>query len=194
MSIEAYPLQWPMGWKRTEHPTRARFSVTPNAAIVHLFNELQRLGASGTVINSNVPIRRDGLPYSSVKAPDDAGVVAYFKLNGEEQCIPCDKWDRVHDNMHAIGLTVQALRGLERWGAKDMVAAAFRGFKALPAAGETGGEAIPMPPDYFDGCKTKEEVKNQYRALAQTLHPDMGGSTDEFAELNRQYTRRMKEA
>lgn len=36
--------------------------------------------------------------------------------------------------MRAIEKTIEALRGLERWGAKEMVNAPFRGFKALPAS------------------------------------------------------------
>ena len=101
----------------------------------NLIDELCRLGCDhwNVIISSNMPVKRDGLPYANRKDPEDPGVAVYFKLNREEKCFPCDRWDRVADNIHAIGLSIAALRGLDRWGAEHMVDAAFRGFKALPA-------------------------------------------------------------
>lgn len=40
---------------------------------------------------------------------------------------------------------------------------------------------------YFYDCATKEEAKKKYRELAKKLHPDHGGSKDEFQELQKQY-------
>src|SRR5690606_9584801 len=130
-TMEAYPLQWPDGWPRTDRPARARFDTSFARARAELLNELRLLGATGVVISSNIELRRDGLPYANAKQPDDRGMAVYFTLRGEQQCIPCDVWDRTEDNLQAIRLTVAALRGLDRWGAKEMVNAAFRGFKAL---------------------------------------------------------------
>ena len=31
------------------------------------------------------------------------------------------------------------------------------------------------------------EIKNQYRNLAKTKHPDMGGSQEEFEKINKAY-------
>ena len=35
--------------------------------------------------------------------------------------------------MQAIAKTIEALRGINRWGTGDMMEAAFKGFSALPA-------------------------------------------------------------
>lgn len=179
----AYPLQWPLSWPRSQRKVRAQFQTAWGAAIGHLLNELKLMRASNIVISSNLPLRRDGLPYANVSQPEDVGVVAYFTWKGQQQCIPCDRWDRVEHNIRAIGLTVQALRGLERWGAKEMVDAAFRGFTALPAPEQVTSSSV----QYFADCSDKEMARQRYLRLAKDLHPDVGGDVVEFQEMKRQY-------
>lgn len=188
--INAYPLQWPPSWPRSEHLQRARFDTTQNQAQHGILLELRRLGASDVVISTNIEIRRDGMPYArQLKANEDPGVAVYFKLKGEQQCIPCDKWSTVADNMQAIRKTIEALRGLERWGAKEMVNAAFRGFKALP-------ESVIVTPNtsraWYEVLGVSQDAPRSvidaaYRALAKTKHPDGGGSESEFLELANAY-------
>jgi len=48
-------------------------------------------------------------------------------------CLACDRWDKVQDNIYAIAMTIEPLRGIERWGSGSMVEQAFTGFFALPA-------------------------------------------------------------
>lgn len=55
-----------------------------------------------------------------------------------EYVLACDLFNEVRLNMHAIALTVEAMRQIERCGASSMLERAFRGFMAaLPARGET---------------------------------------------------------
>lgn len=55
-----------------------------------------------------------------------------------EYVLACDLFTEVRLNMHAIGLTIIAMRQIERCGASSMLERAFRGFRAaLPAKGET---------------------------------------------------------
>ncbi len=48
---------------------------------------------------------------------------------------------------------------------------------------------------YFDGCKTSEEVKNEYRRLCKQWHPDLGTPTEAgqrtqiMQEINAEYAR-----
>lgn len=186
--VDAFPLAWPPGWNRTQYPKHSNFAKHSMAkATIFLLGELKRLGAKHIVISTNVQLRRDGLPYSNRRSPTDAGVAVYFVLNGQNQCIPCDKWNRVECNLWAIAKCVEALRGLERWGAKEMVSASFQGFKALP-------EVASQPKvDYFAGCTTKEEVTARYRTLVKTYHPDHGGTNDQFVDLTNQYEIKRKE-
>ena len=178
---QAYPLKYPLGWKRTRYPAFASFGDHSLAkARDRLVSELNRLGAASIVLSTNIELRQDGLPYSNRRQPDDKGVCAYFKLDGVEQCFPCDRWNKIEHNMWAIMKSIEALRGLERWGAKDMVTAAFKGFQALPDYSSSGV-------DYFENCETLAKVEVAWKLQRRDLHPDMGGSTEEFSELNRQY-------
>lgn len=184
--IDAYPLQWPAAWPRTKRPQRARFDTSQGAAQSGIERELYLLGASNVVISTNVELRRDGRPYvKQMRLDEDCGVAVYFTLNGEQQCIPCDKWDRLADNMQAIRKTIEALRGLDRWGAKEMVNAAFRGFKALPES------AIVTPYQkraWYEVLEVSqsaspEVIKAAYRQKMLKAHPDHGGSDAEFQEV-----------
>ena len=108
MNTEAYPLQWPEGWPRTKIPGESRYKVGYTQAVEELFRELRLLKASKIVLSSNVPLRQDGLPYADYarRRIDDPGVAVYFVRGGDQQMIACDSWDRVSDNIRAVGLTV----------------------------------------------------------------------------------------
>lgn len=184
--IDAYPLQWPAHWPRTKSPARhgsmsRKFGMNRDDVI----RQLELLGAQQIVISSNLSLRRDGLPYAGQAQPDDRGVAVYFTLDGENQCIPCDKWDNVEQNLRAVALTVEALRGLDRWGAKEMVDAAFRGFKALPATAIVTPYTKRAWYEVLEVSQTAspEVIKAAYRQKMLKAHPDQGGSTEAFQEV-----------
>lgn len=184
--VEAYPLQYPLGWKRTFSPAVPRFNTSFRVSRDNLLRELRLLKASSVVISSNVPLKNDGLPYADVRV-DDGGVAVYFVLNGRQQCIPCDKWKDVADNLHAIEMTVGALRGIERWGAKEMVDAAFSGFQALPDYSRKSHF------DYFSGKTTRDALVQKYHLLCKELHPDKGGDSEEFSIMSNQFKKKIDE-
>jgi len=190
VSTEAFPLQWPEGWQRTKRPERSRFDTAFAAARDELLRELELMGARHIVISTNVQLRRDGLPYARMPEPDDRGVAVYFMFNGRQQCIPCDRWDKVRDNIQAIRKTVEALRGLERWGAKSMVDAAFRGFEALPGPDQTTDwrAVLGVPPD--GGI---DEARHAYRKRRREYHPDHGGDPEMFHAVQRAWEQAQEE-
>lgn len=191
---EAFPLQWPIGRVRTPDMKRgrAKFKTSFGAARAALLYELQRLGArpGSVVLSTNVPIRMDGLPYANMRTVDgDPGVAVYFlDKNRKQTCIACDRWDSVHDNIQAIRLTIEALRGLDRWGTSQMVEAAFSGFQALPPVpgtmpGRPWWEVFGIP----NHLET-HAVEDRYLALARNSHPDRNGGDDtRFKEVNDAY-------
>ena len=194
--IDAYPLSWPAHWPRSQYHERALFKTPFGRARDQLLNELRLLGASDVVISSNYMLRRDGLPYADSREPEDKGVAVYFKLNGEDQCVPCDRWTSVVDNLQAIRLTVEAIRGLDRWGAKEMVNAAFRGFKALPAAGNS---TTVMDEPWYEilgvaSDATEQSIRSAFKQKAKLYHPDTGGDEAEFARIRKAFERGMHEA
>lgn len=184
MSVDHYPLQWPDGWPRTTHPHNARFTTRLAEACDGLMRELQRLGASQIVLSSNLMVRKDGLPYAKQRQPDDGGVAVYFLRQGTPQVIACDRWLKIEDNIQAVRLTVEAIRGMERWGTTEMVSRAFRGFEALREG--TGVESaawwtiLGVDPD-----ASLEVIEAAYRRQAKTQHPDVvGGSAEVMTVLN----------
>ena len=188
MSETAFPLQWPFGrprtseWKRERAAFEATFARARDeivAEVARLTNQSLRYGGPNVVISTNVPLRRDGLPLAGQKVPSDPGVAVYFKHNKKAMSFACDRWNRVEDNMRAIVKTIEALRGIARWGTGDMLEAAFTGFVALPAP-KHWAEILGVPRD-----ARREDVKVAYRRLASQHHPDRpGGSHERMAELN----------
>lgn len=180
---EAYPLHWPDGWPRTDRwkRERSRFDpggLTAEASLIR--DELYRLGARNPVISTDVELRRDGLPYSSRPTPGDVGVAVYFTFQDRQQCIPCDRWASVEENCRAVWKSIEALRGLDRWGAKNFVDAAFRGFEALPAPGVANWRHI-----MGSEIHSLADAETRYRELAKQRHPDApGGSEEAMADLN----------
>jgi hypothetical protein len=178
MTIEAFPLTWPAGRARFRSPQISRFRAQLGAAIKDVQGEVSRLGGTDLIISSNLALRRDGMPYASGGRPSDQGVAVYFNYKKRPMCFACDRWKNIEDNMHAIGKTIDALRGIERWGSGQMVEQAFTGFAALPA---------PEQPWQVLGVSsqaTQDEVRAAYRRLASDHHPDRGGDQHQMARIN----------
>jgi len=175
----AYPLQWPPGWPRTpsEKRERSRFDTTIPRALSFIEDEVRRLGAKSLVISSN---------YTLGARPDDPGVCAYFDYQGLQAGMPCDRWIRVEDNLHSIAKTIEAMRGIERWGAKNMIKAAFTGFVALPApsARRPWRNVLGVP---AASAISAVELQVIYKRLRSKHHPDKGGKAEHFNEVQVAY-------
>lgn len=178
MATPAYPLQWPSGVPRERNPSPSPFTATIKSADEDIRREVRLMGGTLPVVSSNLELRRDGLPYAGQRQPDDAAVAVYFMRRGRQMVFACDKWRKVEDNMRAIAKTIEALRGIERWGSSDLMERAFTGFEALPAP-EQWWQVLGVPQK-----ATADEIRNAYRAKARSAHPDQGGSTAAMARLN----------
>ena len=181
-AIEAYPLCWPPGWQRNKFPKYGHFKdQTNHGASVEVINELDRMGASKIIISSNLVVNKDGSIRSGQRVPGDQAVAVYFLYKKRRQCIPCDQYERIKDNLRAITLSIQAIRGLERWGGGQIVDAAFSGFKALPAnIPSTWRDVLGLDP-----TAGLDAAEFQYRSKAREVHPDLnGGNCDEFVRIN----------
>lgn len=60
---------------------------------------------------------------------------------GQQYVLACDQFKEVRLNLNAIRLTIAAIRQIERCGTSSLLERAFRGFTALTAQGEGGGNA-----------------------------------------------------
>lgn len=176
---EAYPLTWPANRPRARTREYARFRQPPlGLTIRQVQDEVARLGGSKLVISSNLPTKRNGVPYATQAQPSDRGVAVYFDYKKKAMCFACDRWNAVEDNMRAVAKTIDALRGIERWGSGQMVEQAFTGFTALPA---------PEQPWQVLGVEREaalDTVLAAYRRLAAKHHPDRGGDEGQMARIN----------
>lgn len=195
MTVTAYPLCWPAGKPRTSHPQPSRFGtnkwqaarrISMADAQRELFHQLALLGAENEILSSNLKLRKDGLPYSNQRTPDDPGIAVYFDLhdsnaNLQTVCIACDKWNKQECNVWSIAKSIDALRGLERWGGGEMVQAAFTGFVALPAP--AAAEWWSVLEFYSEGNALESDVEMRCRELMQKYHPDKGGDEWRFNQI-----------
>jgi hypothetical protein len=178
MSVDAFPLQWPQGWTRTTPYRRERgaFKTTFAKARDELMAEISRMGGRHPVLSSNLALRRDGLPYAQQTRIEDPGIAVYFDYKGRPMCFACDRYVSIEANTRAIQLSIAAIRGLERWGASDMMERAFTGFVALEAPrGDWRDVLDPADPE------------GSYRRLRSQHHPDKGGDAQAFDRVQRAY-------
>lgn len=177
--IESFPLCWPVGWKRTAYRRGSAFKIAGfGKARDLLLAEIRRMGGAQMILSTNIPLRNDGLPYANTREPNDPGVAVYFTYKKKQMCFACDRYRTARENAYAIAKTIEALRGIERWGASDMMERAFQGFAALPEkASEPWRDTLGLP---HDGNVTGDDVDTAFRRLVQEYHPDKGGDPEKF--------------
>lgn len=190
----AYPLSWPIGWKRTASPTHSRFGRRNPPTVAQgrdgVIDELRKMGVHDwqVVISTNISLRRDGLPYSNQKEPADTGAAVYFEVDGKPTVLACDKWNTVGDNLWAIAKHVEALRGQDRWGVGSL-AQAFAGYMQLNEKTEDScWDVLDIYPIAKGDPRTRSEttIIDAWRRKVRETHPDVeGGSEDAFDRVNK---------
>lgn len=209
--VTAHPLAWPRGFARTPayKRERARFvrksqsycteRLTVPVAVGRLMDAFSRYTRVGqdwrvdlnfVVISTNLRTRQDGLPAGGQTEPLDPGVAVYFEMDGKARVMCCDRWNRVADNLAAVAATLEAMRGIERWGVAE-ASRAFTGFAPLPEPGRSRARSCwevlgIRHADILGKTNTYGQtlINQAYRILAQTCHPDRGGSHEAMTELN----------
>ncbi len=198
----AYPLDWPVGWKRTPSSERAygRFNkkerqyssdgqrswnnkkwLTVSDGVSRVLDSLERMGISrdDIVISTNMETRLDGLPRSGAKEPSDPGVAVYWRKNHKSmmRCMAIDRYSNIADNLAAIAATLEAMRAIERHGGAEILERTFTGFAALP-------EKASEPWRDVLGVGNEDMGPTQVDSIAKKLlmkyHPDHGGDRNKF--------------
>lgn len=195
-NVQAYPLQWPLGRPRAESRQTSNFKTVQRRShsvaegVDFIDGELRKMGVDNAsiVISTNLRLRLDGWPMSDQRSPNDPGVAVYFRHNERPVVFACDQWTKVEDNLWAVGLTLEALRGVDRWGAAKLEAT-FTGYAALPPG--PGDEPWWQVLGLHDSA-TAEQIRDAHRAKVKVSHPDAGGDHDEFIRLQGAYERAMK--
>lgn len=217
MTITAFPLAWPPGWKRTAVDARmpGQFGTTKNstvgnwrmkqditvaAATQRLRAELDRMAVRGDdlVLSTNLKLRLDGLPRSDQAQPADPGAAVYWNdpWTSAPRCMAIDRYTKVEMNIAALAATIEAMRAIERHGGAIVLERAFTGFTALPAPIVAGmkrhwREVLGCKPT---GTVTADDVRQLYRHYASLYHPDrQRGDAAKMAELNQARDDALKE-
>lgn len=184
--IDAYPLQWPIGYKRNNSDSRKRskFITTADRSQKFLREEVRRLcgrtAEPHLIISTNIPVRKDGGLYIEYmnRRIDDPGVAIYFKYKGKDISMCCDQYITVWENVYALGKGIEALRSMDRWGVSDFLERAFTGFSALPE----NTQVVKMWWEVLmvSQFASEEEIKTAYRSLAKKYHPDVNKVNPEY--------------
>jgi hypothetical protein len=185
--------QWPGVTSPAKKRKRAPFKSSYAATLKLIERELVHLKAHNTLIQAyfdHEAIRADGWPKGG-RAPSAPGIILTFQSGSASvMSFPCDTYSHWEDNLRAIGLALAALRAIRRYGV-GKTTEQYRGFVALPPAS-------PIPRrDAAIGflsrvtglaiSEVERDLQSAYRTAARRLHPDSGGSHDQFTELQRHW-------
>lgn len=191
---KAFPLNWPVGYKRTEHRKDSGFRQTAGKAQDSLKSALNRLGAKEIIVSSNAMLQRDGSMYADAMGiQSDPGVAVYFKYKGNPVVLCCDTFMRIWENVYAIAKTVENLRTIERYGVSDFLNRSFTGFAELPPPmitpfKRTWHEVLGVPKN-----ANAFQIKEAFRIKASMVHPDKGGTNEQFQEAKNAFDEAMQQ-
>jgi len=197
VTIPAFPLQWPTGWKRTSaaQRKRAKFGkkgagygkaqLTVAEAIKRVRSELQHMGVSGDdqVVSTNVPLRLDGWPRSDSREPVDPGVAVYWRDTSKDghpsRSMAIDMYDRVADNLAALAATLEAMRAIKRHGGAEILDRTFTGFTAIEhKTGDHWSDILDC-----DRNASTSEVRAAFMRARSKAHPDNDGPAGMFNKV-----------
>lgn len=184
---------FPPNWVRSKHRSPGPFRVSFASARHDVQYEVGKMGATNLRIDTDIPLRKDGLPYADFRQPEDPGVVVYWTKGGVQFAIACDAYRDAASNMRAIALTLKAKRDIQRWKAASE-RTEYEGYRALPPSTGNPEDYQPMEdvvsPFTVLGVHeraTKNEIKAAYRTKVLTAHPDRGGTSEQLRKITEAY-------
>jgi hypothetical protein len=179
-------VDWPAAFERTPPGDRARtskFSVTFHEAVKSIQTQLDRLGVDDWRLSTAAPHRKkDGMPYANAN-PDDPGVVVRWSMDGDQFAVACDHYTDWRDNARSIALYIEEKRKMSdrpvTTGQSEFATA------RLPSGDEDATAAEPPAHAVLgvDRDATDAEVRDAYRDRLTDVHPDHGGSEEQFKRV-----------
>jgi hypothetical protein len=173
--------KWP--GERTRGRKPSPFNSTYIKTLDLLEYELAKLRAKDVVLQASIgwqDIRNDGWPKSNARFTD-AGVILTFESANGPLSFPCDRYADWQANVRAIGLSLQALRAVDRYGVTKR-AEQYQGWRQIAAPGAgTHFESADAAAQFLSvhGLASKDALlydievrKRTYRAVAAKWHPD----------------------
>jgi hypothetical protein len=222
VTIPAYPLTWPTGWKRmpvaerkaakfvtksreysswTDHSGQQHSTsylrgkdVTVAAGVDRVRAELARMNLrdDDIVISTNVKLRLDGLPRSDQREPDDSGAAVYWI--DKSGATRCMAIDRYTRVADNLAAIAATLDAMRAIERHGGAEILDRAF--------TGFTALPAP-DSVDwrtvlgiviANPSRETLDTAYRRARSESHPDRGGDAEWFQRVQDAYAAALKES
>jgi hypothetical protein len=164
------------------------FKMTYDKTLDLLEHELRQLRAHSITIEAGFKldqIRNDGWPVSRA-IPSHPGVVLYFKNGkGQDLRFPSGRYHTYQANLHAIALTLESLRAIDRYGVtlehQQYIGFMLEAPKKLSV--EEAAAFIQINCDHVASVQgivaNREAFTDAYRTAAKRLHPDAPGSANE---------------
>jgi hypothetical protein len=182
----------PSGVRGGVYQTGSRMPV--GKTVTELRTELAMINAANVMILLDTDasqIKKDGWPRSGARVRGP-GVILIFELaNVGAVSYPCDTFTRWEDNLRAITLSLKALRSVNRYGVAKRQEQ-YTGWKALPPG--SNPDMTPEQAARFLALHTDATAQDilsmpfaaglAFRNASKRLHPDAGGSADDFAKLS----------
>lgn len=183
---------WP-GPPTKDRESSGRFKAGLTSTYNLLEFELGQLGAREIIVQLDLEhrdIRNDGWPRSEAR-PRSPGVIVSFETQTGTLTFACDRYNRWEANLRAIGLTLEALRAVDRYGATK-AGQQYAGFRAIPA--QTGAtlsteEAAAVVAGYSQVSAARVlsssgNARAAVRVAAARTHPDRNeGAAGHFQRL-----------
>jgi hypothetical protein len=189
ISYRPLPAIWPSGertksWERKRTPFKAGWTNTLGV----LERELRHLGVGWddvVIIEAGYKpsdLRMDGLPRKDARL-DDPAVILSFQSTWGPLRYGCDTYGNHEANVRAIALALEALRAVDRYGVTKR-GEQYAGWKALPASGQA--QSTREHEDFIRRFSAPgQPIAQAYRTALKQLHPDVGGSREDFERLQR---------
>ena len=181
LTYRPLPPIWPSGERTVSYRRRSpNFKASWTKTIDQLEREIRALGARSAVLEAGFreqDIRNDGYPRASAR-PNDPAVIVDFESKYGPLRYGCDTFTTYEANLRAIALALEALRLVDRYGVTKR-GEQYKGWLALEEHTVSQEEAEQFLLTYG----SRDNLRGAYRAAAMVLHPDKGGSPDEWARL-----------
>jgi hypothetical protein len=194
------PAVWP-GKRRASDFVRKRspFKVIWTKTEALLARELAHLKAKDVKIAIDIRnpgyFRQDGMIRADARPVTPAVILSFTNGAGVRLQFPCDTYAYWQDNVHAIALSLEALRAVDRHQVTQGDAQ-YIGFKALPPGASSAGAAPEMSEDraatiLADYCDFPAHLIVQEASVARIAirtaksrtHPDAKGSPGAFEDV-----------
>lgn len=112
------PLKWPEGMPatpraglRSDHGFTSPLSFSESSG--YLSEELEQIGTSGILY---LDLENPMIDRLRKKVGSRVGAALYFRYQGANYVVACDRWNTVEHNVYALHLALRQCRNMERWG------------------------------------------------------------------------------